>query len=319
MTASGAHVDLGYGPDQEALADAVGAWAAQHATDAAIREVDGAMPSALWSDVADLGVLGLATAEGGGGALEVAAAMEVLGGVAMPGPLVATFLANQLVDDDDVRADVAAGKVVVAVGARRLVPWAPVADVFVELDTAGRQAWLARPTSEVEAVETLGGEPWGKVELERLRPLDGVGRAVALGDLAVAAYLAGAAQRLVTITAEWAGDRKQFGRSIGEFQSVAHPLTDIAIRAGAARSLARMAAYAWDDGGAAATSGAAAARLSATRAAVDAAYRAHQAFGALGYTVEGPVALLAQRVRQVSLHPPGPGPARDAALARHGI
>lgn len=316
MTAS-AHVDLGFGPDQEALADAVRAWATQHVTDAAVHEATGTMPTALWSGLADLGVLGLATADGGGGALEVAAAMEVLGRFATPGPLAATFLANQLLDADG-QAGVAAGKAVVAVGTPPLVPWAPVADGFIVLDADGRRAWSARPTSAVEGVETLGGEPWGKVELERLEPLDGVDRAVALSDLAVANYLAGAAQQLVDLTAEWAVDRKQFGRSIGEFQSVAHPLTDVAIRAGAARSLARMAAFAWEGGGDA-RAAAAAARLSATRAAVDAGYRAHQAFGALGYTVEGPVALLAQRVRQVSLHPPGPGPARDAALAQYGI
>jgi alkylation response protein AidB-like acyl-CoA dehydrogenase len=299
------HVDLGYGPDQVALADAVAAWAARHATDDEVRDAEGSMPAALWAGLAELGVLGLATEEGR---------------CAVPGPLVATFLAGQLLDPGD-RADVAAGKVVVAVGTPPLVPWAPIADVYVELDPSGRAAWLARRSGAVEAVETLGGEPWGRVALERIRPVDGAAavRAVALGDLAVAAYLAGAAQQLVDLTAEWARDRKQFGRSIGEFQSVAHPLTDVAIRTGAARSLARMAAYAWDHGPGDATAAAAAARQAATRAGLDATYRAHQAFGALGYTVEGPVALLGRRVRQVSLHPPGPAVARQAALAQFDI
>lgn len=324
----GTVVDLGYGPDQQALADAVAGWAARHATDAAVRETHDAMPWTLWSGLAELGVLGLGTEAGGGGAQEIAAVMEVLGAVACPGPLVAGFMANQLLDGGpagDVLDDLAAGKAVVAVGTPPLVPWAPVAETFVELDADGTAAWVARVAAggEVEAVETLGGEPWGRIALDRGAAIDGdrVDRAVTLGDIAVAAYLAGAAQQLVTLTAEWAADRKQFGKSIGEFQSVSHPLVDNHIRTGAARSLARMAAYAWDDRGSSdgGRSQAAAARLSATRAAVDATYRGHQAFGALGYTVEGPVAVLGQRIRQVSLHPPGPTAARRRALSQHGI
>jgi len=52
---------------------------------------------------------------------------------------------------------------------------------------------------------------------------------------------------------------------------------------------------------------------------MDATYSSHQAFGALGYTVEGPVALVGARVRQVSLHPPGPRAAREAALEPYDL
>jgi hypothetical protein len=311
---SAEHLDLSYGDDAEALAESVrgflGRWA-----DEGGDEPDG-VPARLWKGLAELGVLGLATPAGGGGVQEIAAVMEVLGEAAAPGPLVATFMATQLVDAPE-RERLASGDHVASVGSPPLLPWAPVAEVFVELTADG--AWLARPSGAVEPVDTLAGEPWGRVALERVRPVEEAARrrAVAVGDTAVAAYLAGAAGHLVAITSQWLRDRVQFGRPIAEFQSLAHPLADVEIRRRAARALARAAAYTVDTApdGANTAPAAATARLSATRAALDATYRAHQSFGALGFTVEGPVARVGQRVRQVSLHPPGPAEARQTALA----
>jgi alkylation response protein AidB-like acyl-CoA dehydrogenase len=308
------HLDLSYDDDQVALADSVRRWLSHRAVDddAATTEP---VPQGLWEGLADLGVLALGTPEGGGGALEIAAVMEVLGELAAPGPLVGTFVAGQLLDGEP-RLGVAAGTRLVAVGTPPLVPWAAVADIFIELD--GAAAWLAEPVGAVEPVNTLAGEPWGRVALQRLTRLSGVDRALVVGDVAVAGYLVGGAQHLVDITAEWARNRVQFGRPIGDFQSVAHPLTDVAVRTTAARNLVRSAAYAFDHDEAAAAA-ASTARLSATRAAVDATYRAHQAFGALGFTVGGPVATIGQRIRQTSLHPPGPGAAREAVLSGLGL
>jgi alkylation response protein AidB-like acyl-CoA dehydrogenase len=160
------------------------------------------------------------------------------------------------------------------------------------------------------------------VRLDRIALIDGasVSRAAVVGDVAVAAYLVGAATHLVTITSQWLRDRVQFGRAIGEFQSLAHPLVDVAIRTRAARALTRIAAYSADStDDVTASPQAATARLSATRAAVDATYRAHQSFGAVGFTVEGPVARVGQRIRQVSLYPPGPRAAYQAVLSAAGI
>jgi alkylation response protein AidB-like acyl-CoA dehydrogenase len=306
------HLDLDYSEEQQALADSVRGFVS--------READ---PAVQWKGLAELGVLGLGTAEGGGGVLEIAAVMEALGHVGAPGPFAGTFMATQLVGPPD-RERLAAGEAIVALGVPPLLPWAAVADVFVEL--AGDEAWLARPRQEVVPVETMAGEPWGRVELERVAPLGRADRAVVVGDVAVAAYLVGAAEHLVGVTAQWLSDREQFGRPIGEFQSLSHPLADVAIRTRAARGLTRLAAHEADTGDDTAdttsdqaSSAAATARLSATEAALGATYRAHQSFGALGFTVEGPVAAIGQRIRQVSLHPPGPRAAREAVLVAHGL
>lgn len=302
-------LDLGYNDEQQALASSVRGFCERHATDEVVRGQG--VPEKLWRQLGDLGVLALATPEGGGGALEIAAAMEELGRAAFPGPLVPTFLAMQLLDESE-REAVAAGAVTVAVGTPRLFPWAAAAEVFVELD--GDRAWRARLAGDVEPVDTLGREPWGRVELERERELDGVPGAVALADAALAAYLVGAAEGLLEVTAQYAMDRVQFGRAIGEFQAVAHPLADSKLEVTAAGHLARIAAYDWDEQGPAARASAATARLSAGAAALAAAYRAHQTFGAIGFTEEGPVGHVSQRIRQVSLMPPGDGAARTAVL-----
>ena len=61
-----------------------------------------------WRAVADLGVLGLTTPDGGGTLTTVAAVMEALGAADAPGPFVETFMALQVLGETDVVA-VAAG------------------------------------------------------------------------------------------------------------------------------------------------------------------------------------------------------------------
>jgi hypothetical protein len=207
---------------------------------------------------------------------------------------------------------------VVALGAPPLLPFAPVAQVFVELD--GERAWLARPAGAIEPVATLGGEPWGRVALARAGELGDTARAHALHDLALAAFAAAAAQRLVDDTVEHARTRRQFGRAIGEFQAVAHPLADCAMQVAGARGLARAAAFRFDRGElGAARELAAAARLSAVRAGLATAHTSHQIFGAIGITLEGPLFHVSRRLRQLASQPPGDGPAREALLAGLGL
>ncbi len=305
-------LDLAFDEAQQAISDAVGAFCADHCTEAVVKASAGRFPRELWRELAGLGVLGLATPEGEGGARELVAALEPLGRAVFPGPLMQTFLATQLLGAPE-REAVASGEAVVAVGAPPLLPWAPDAQIFIELD--GERAFRARPRGPVAAVETLGGEPWGRVALERLEELGPAERAASLYDLALAAYLAAAGGGLVAATAEHARTRRQFGRAIGEFQAVAHPLAECWIHLEAAATLARAAACRFDAGEAAARSTAAAARLSARHAALEAAHVCHQLFGASGIALEGPVFHVSRRIRQLVSQPPGEEEARDALLA----
>jgi alkylation response protein AidB-like acyl-CoA dehydrogenase len=200
-------------------------------------------------------------------------------------PLAATFLATQVLGEKE-RARVAQGEWVVALGTPPLLPFAPVADCFLALD--GAQLFRAQPRGAITPVETLGGEPWGRVELALGEPLAAGARAFALHDTALAAYAAAAGSALVRATAAHARTRQQFGRAIGEFQAVAHPLADAHVRLEAAATLARIAAHAWDADAADLRARAAAARLSATRAALEAAAYLPSAVRRAGHHVEGP-------------------------------
>jgi alkylation response protein AidB-like acyl-CoA dehydrogenase len=303
---------------QEAVAETLAKFCAERCDAETLKATAGAFPSALWRALADLGVLALVTPEGDGGALELVAALEPLGVALFPGPLPATFLATQLLPERE-RVALARGGRVVSVGAAPLLPWAPVADVFIEID--GTRAFRSRPRGAVEPVDTLGGEPWGRVELERDEDLGDARRALALHDLALAAYAAAAARGLVAATAEHARTRRQFGRAIGEFQAVAHPLADCAVRLDGAATLARAAAFEFDRDAAseAAVTTAAAARLTACRAGLDAAHTCHQLFGAQGIALEGPVFHVSRRLRQLASQPPSDESGRVALLGRFGL
>jgi alkylation response protein AidB-like acyl-CoA dehydrogenase len=308
-------LDLGLDDAQEAIVAAV----SQFCREGGVEEVSrrgGAPPRELWSGLGELGVLGLASPEGEGGAAELVAALEALGSACFPGPLAASLFATQVLGPEE-RARVARGEAWVALGASPCFPWAPEADLFLEID-AGR-VFHAHPRGPVKSLETLGGEPWGEVELARERELEGMERAVAVFHLSLAAYLAAAGRRLVEAASEHARSRRQFGRPIGDFQAVAHPLADCAIGLEAATALARLAAERLDAAEADAPAAAAAARLSAGRAALETAYVAHQVFGAVGVTLEGSVFHVSRRIRQLVSLLPGEDDAREALLGDLGL
>jgi alkylation response protein AidB-like acyl-CoA dehydrogenase len=310
---SGSGLDLGLDETQQAIADAVAAFCRDQCSAEAVRAAEGRFPAELWKGLADLGVLALATPEGEGGPVELVAALEELGRSAFPGPLAETFLANELLPEAE-RRRVAGGEAIVSVGAPPLLPWAPCADLFVEI--AGSRAFRARPAGGIEPVSTLGGEPWGRLQLEREAELPGAESALSLHAVALAAYLCAAARRLVEATAEHARTRRQFGRPIGEFQAVAHPLADCAIQLDGAAVLTRAAACRCRDADPDAPAAAAAARLAACRAAVHAAHTCHQLYGAVGITLEGPIFHVSRRILQLARGAPGEAPARDTLLAR---
>ncbi|MBM12823.1 MAG: acyl-CoA dehydrogenase [Chloroflexi bacterium] len=303
-------LNLDYAPEQQELSVSLGGFCDRIGVspDATVQEP---LLQPYWSGLADLGVLGLGTVLVGGGALEISAAMVTLGSKGGVGPLVPTFMAGAILGSSEMEG-IAAGTKIVSVGEPPLMPWAPQADLYVEI--AEGSAWLGVPTCEVIAVDTTAREPWGYVDIERQVELGDASAAIARGDLACAAYLVGAATTLMERTVEYAKDRKQFGRPIASFQALSHPLAKLSVELRAAELLVRIAAYRLDSETPEAEYDAAVARLSATRVSTSVAYQSHQVFGAMGFTVEGPVANLAQRIRQTSLMPPGPEFARSQVM-----
>jgi alkylation response protein AidB-like acyl-CoA dehydrogenase len=260
----------------------------------------------LWRGLGEIGVFRVPRAEGGAEVCSAAAA--VLGYFGFPGPIAQAMTAALLLEGDDLEA-VESGTALVSLGSPPLMPFAPLAEVFIEIEA--ESAYRCRVVERSETLDTLAGEPWARCTLERTHELGDATAALALGNVTVASYLVGAGEHLLETAAGYATDRVQFGRPVGDFQSVAHPLADVALRLRSARTLARAAAHSLDVGNAQGAQGAATARLSATGAALQAAYRCHQTLGAMGFTVEGPVARLAQQARQVSMSAPGLSQVRE--------
>jgi hypothetical protein len=111
------------------------------------------------------------------------------------------------------------------------------------------------------------------------------------GALATAAQLLGAGRAMLELTTDYAKQRTQFGRPIGQFQAVKHQLADALV----ALELARPLLY-----GAAITlhgRDISAAKVAATTAADRAATAALQVHGAIGYTREYDLSRWLTRVR----------------------
>lgn len=289
-------LDLAYDDGQSAVAEAVGQFCTEHVSDAVVRGALNNFDKSLWRHFSELGVFLAAEPGGEAGAIELCAAMEVLGDANFPGPLVSTCVAVHALPEAE-RAGLLDGTEVAALGEPPVLGWAEVADVFL-IHKEGR-LYRAERRGEVEPLETLGGESWGRVDLEAGEALSRSAAALNLGEMALASYLVGAGRRIIREAAEHAATRQQFGRPIGEFQAVSHPLADSWMRLDAARGLARRAAWAFERADPQETQyRAAVARRSATRAAVEAAHVAHQVFGAVGVTLEGPAFPVSRRIRQ---------------------
>lgn len=132
-----------------------------------------------------------------------------------------------------------------------------------------------------------------EVDAGRLIGREGQGFPIALsaldaGRLGIAACAVGLAQAALDAAVEYAGQREQFGRPIGEFQGVAFGLADMAAAVAAARALYLDAAR-LRDAGLPFGSQAAMAKLVATDTAMRVTTQAIQVHGGYGYTRDFPV------------------------------
>jgi alkylation response protein AidB-like acyl-CoA dehydrogenase len=118
-------------------------------------------------------------------------------------------------------------------------------------------------------------------------------RALDSGRIGISAQAVGLAQGALDDAIGYARERKQFGKAIGEFQSIQNKIADMAVKTRAARWLTWKAA-ALCDAGEPFTREASIAKLFATDAAMEITLDALQVFGGYGYLEEYP---MARRVR----------------------
>ncbi len=123
--------------------------------------------------------------------------------------------------------------------------------------------------------ENLIGAP-GAGFLQQMNFFDATRTGVAAQGVGIAR---GAAERAL----EYAGEREQFGRPIGDFQAIQHKLAEMYTDTEAARNLTLKSAWEVDSGGAPNTKLASMAKEYASRVAVDVANEAVQIHGGAGY------------------------------------
>ena len=275
-------MDFSFTAEQQELGKQARAWlAGRYPLD---RDWDAHLDDA-WSELAELGWLGVSIAEEEGGAglgfLEEAILLEELGYALYPGPYLATIgLALPWLGAEERRA-VAAGETRWSVEVRGLVPWLRSVDRVV-VDGA---AYDARG-EELPTVDP--SRPLGRLEHGEGTPLSGA-RDVARSRTAVACEAVGVAQRALELGIEHARTREQFGKPIGVYQAVSHALANTYGDVELARSLAYWAAWCVAEGDEQAAVAAAAAKAFATEAAVAACERAIQVHGGTGFTWEHPL------------------------------
>jgi acyl-CoA dehydrogenase len=286
----------------------------------------GRFPQHLWAAIEDSGLDLALTPEDRGGAgvsfADAAAILRVAGDAAAPAPLADSMVGRRLLADCGLDAN--PGPVTVAQledgafdgaiaaprverdgegfrldGEVRGVPFARFATAIVipVLSTEGpRLAVVPRDRARIEEDMNLAGEPrdtvrFSAVELERTRvsePCDAASaaRIRRLGAFSRAALMSGALQRILAMTVDYARERIQFGRPIGQFQAMQQELAILAGEAAAAQTAADAAAAALDLGDGSDAVAVAVAKMRVGEAAGRASKVAHQVHGAIGFTHE---------------------------------
>ena len=272
-------MDFTFTPEQEELREQARAYLAEH-------------PDATWRDLSELGWTGVSIPEEQGGAgltfIEEAVLFEELGRALHHGPYFSTIALTLPALPDELLAEVAAGEASWTLALGPLVSDLDTAervaiiggDGIYELEGAERD--VLETTDETRPLGVLrGGEPGRRLAdagaLEEIRR-----RAL----VALALESCGLARRALEYAIEHATEREQFGKRIGVYQAISHPLADAFTKVELARSLSLWAAWCVAADDEQAPIAAAAAKSYAAEAAVFVCETSIQAHGGIGFTWE---------------------------------
>lgn len=275
-------MDLRLDETQEAVAASFTGLLKRDCTSDVVRRAESSgFSEDLWQGYVELGAPLMGVSQTGGGLgfglLELGLVAMSSGRALAPVPFTEVAVASRLLSalgvDSAFLQSVADGETTVSLcidrphavsgtrqvrGNRRLVPFGAVADLV--LASHGDQVLgFRRESCSVEArVHDLAGGAHAFWDLEPTDAADGV---VAAGDGSISQYrnavadwkllsafwLVGIAREAVEIGARYAQERIQFGKPIGGFQAVAHPLADCVTRVDGAELLAMEAAWASEE------------------------------------------------------------------------
>jgi alkylation response protein AidB-like acyl-CoA dehydrogenase len=235
-------------------------------------------PTAPLSELRELGWLGVSVPEdrGGGGLsfVDEAILFEEAGRALYAGPLLTTAVVLPALPEVDEHA------------------WSVELDGLVpHLDTADRvlREDMTSVSAEGETLATVDEtRPLGKlVEQDHKVSVDGDFEAVRLRLLAgLAVEAVGVAQKALELGVGYVSEREQFGKKIGTYQAVSHPLADTYVETELSRSIAYWAAWCVAEDDEQAPVAVAAAKAMAAETAVAACERSIQVHGGIGFTWE---------------------------------
>ncbi len=283
------------------VVETINAVLASRCTPARIAAAEGSMDAALWSLLEESGLNAVGVSEeagGSGGSLhDYAAIVVALGEHAAPVPLGDTLLANHLCSDAGFQLPSGPTGLAVARPGREVirVPWGGAATNIVVITGAGIGLCSAGVLDVVGRGNNYPGEPWLDVTLASAVAASSTVSArctprTALFSAALmrALLMAGALQRTVDLSVQYATEREQFGKPIGKFQALQHYLAEMAGEAAAARAACDTAVDIIASGGTLddCERTAAAAKAYAGRAVATVTRLSHQIHGAIGYTDE---------------------------------
>ena len=276
---SASTMDFAFTPEQEELR-------------AQARPFLAANPEPSWQELAELGWTGVSVAEENGGAglgfLEEAILFEEMGRALTHAPYWSTVAVTLPALPADLQSEVASGAASWTLATGPLV---------ADLDTATRVAYVGGDTIwelegfEREVLQTndetrplgvvSGGEAGRELASSELLPQI---RSRSLTALALEACGVGA--RALELAVAYAGEREQFGKPIGTYQAISHPLATTLMELELGRSLALFAAWCISEDDDRTPIAAASAKSLCADAAVAACERSIQVHGGIGFTWE---------------------------------
>jgi alkylation response protein AidB-like acyl-CoA dehydrogenase len=288
-----------------------------------------------WAALAELGVVGLLVPEDRGGLglglVDLVLLLEEAGRVALPEPLLETSaltapllaeLGSAVPGGSATSAAwleaIAEGDIAAAV-AERSEPSAPVpgadgADLLVLVtpgDDGGPEIHVVQAdrvavtlVPSLDPTRRLGLVGWSPGTDTRAASDEvaaaSIRRTADRAAVASAAQLLGLTDRMITMAADYARERHQFGKPIGSFQAVKHLLAGAQVALEFARPVVYAAAWALDQGEADRPRMASTAKAYASDAATEAARVSLQVHGAIGYTWECDLHLFLKRAWALS-------------------
>jgi alkylation response protein AidB-like acyl-CoA dehydrogenase len=295
-------MEFAFTEEQLEMRDAVRDALEGECTPEAVRAAWEAPADALWTLLAELGVLGMTLPESVGG-LELAMIDQILlieeaGRAAFPGPLIET---------------VAVGPALVEAGKTALAEAVVTGASMVTL--AGPEGFAA-DADRCAAVLQVTDDGVGLLvdpQLTALTSVDGARRLFAVtgtvepldcdveglrnrAALATAAHVLGAGRKVLDLAVDYAKERRQFGKAIGSFQAVQHHLSNALMRLSFAAPLVHRAAWSMSHPSADTAIDVSMACSSAGAAAELACRTSLQVHGAIGYTYEYDLHLWMKRV-----------------------